>query len=241
MAAVEQFHPVAPEQFEEFEEWSSNVAPSDGCLDDWSDFNDSSTWEGEGDRPASPVPTQRSTEPAHQSSEGFAADNPWDVFRECFPTAEKREEDEEEEGSAAVPADLHVPTLAELLRTSTGMPLESEHKNRALGVCSRLLCEEACVRLSGPKPNTYSRSQLINTLPLVDPDTHNAEDMALPDMELEQTENPPATLIQTKLVARSLCREPPAFMYQVSMRWLRQWNANILLQAADNAGKGLHL
>ncbi|KAL2098474.1 hypothetical protein ACEWY4_004954 [Coilia grayii] len=227
MAAVEQLHAITPEQFGEFEEWSSATS-SDGCLDDWSDFNDSRSWEE--DRPASPVLAQKSTETSEQSAESIDAGNPWDVFRECFPRAE--------EGAIGEPGDRHTPTLAELMRGSSNtQPGVTGSRAVSVSVCSRLVCEGSSVRLSGPKPHTHSLSQLLSTLPLLDPKTHNTqEDMALPDMELEKTEDPPAALIQTKLLAPSFCHEPPPFLYQVSLRWLRQWN--IQLQA-HNPAKGL--
>lgn len=58
MAVVDQFPSGTTEQFGDFEEWSSCATSSDGCLGDWSDFQDSQTWEG--DRPASPVSAQES-------------------------------------------------------------------------------------------------------------------------------------------------------------------------------------
>ncbi|XP_062378822.1 uncharacterized protein si:dkey-229e3.2 [Sardina pilchardus] len=218
--AVDQFPSKTTEQFGDFEEWS-NATSSDGCLGDWSDFHDSKTWEG--DRPASPVSAQERSSKSIEAVQSCEAPDPWRVFSECFP----------DEGTLITdPGDLETPTLSELLRSPSRTQSQSGGTSSGVtSVCGRLLCEESSVRRSAPRPSTHSLSQLLSTLPLVDPHTHNTEDMALPDMELEKTEDqsPPSALIQTKLLAPSCFPQTPPFMYQVSLRWIRQ--CNIQLQA----------
>ncbi|KAG5285252.1 hypothetical protein AALO_G00001240 [Alosa alosa] len=220
MAVVDKFPSKTTEQFGDFEEWSSATS-SDGCLGDWSDFHDSKTWDG--DRPASPVPAQERSSKCIAAVQSCEAPDPWGVFSECFPDAGPQITDL---------GDLETPTLSELLRSPSHTPSQSGGiSSGVMSVCGRLLCEGSTVRWLGPRPSTQSFSQLLSTLPLVDPHTHNTEDMALPDMELEKTEDqsPPAALIQTKLSAPSCCHQTPPVMYQVSLRWIRL--CNIQLQA----------
>lgn len=226
MALVDQFPSGTTEQFGDFEEWSSCVTSSDGCPGDWSDFQDSQTLEA--DKPASPAPAPV-TKLSEALPQSYSAPDPWGVFRECFPAVGPLVSDRD---------DHETPTLSELLRSPshTQVAQSTGLSSGAMSVCTRLLCEGSAVRISGPRLNTHSFNQLTNTLPLVDPHTHNTQDMALPDMELEKSEAPPAALIQTKLLAPPYCRKAPPFLYQVSLGWLRL--SNLQLQAQKHA-KGL--
>ncbi|XP_028822201.1 uncharacterized protein LOC114774578 [Denticeps clupeoides] len=172
------------------------TAHADGDFGDWSDFSGKLGWEGDGDAPD--LPAESRDERSHGT-----------LFQECF-----RAQDVAEDRDGAA-------TLSEILENrAAATPLPPAVSSGAAELWCHLLSAPHTPRLSGPKPNPHSHTRLLRTLPLDEAAT--SEGVTLPEMDLEENEDAPPALIQTKLLAPPRCRDAPPFLYQVSLQWLRQ-------------------
>ncbi|RXN27518.1 hypothetical protein ROHU_019972 [Labeo rohita] len=146
--------------------------------------------------------------------------NPWFVFTDCFQV----------EGAEDNPVLMEIPTLSVLQQSTLDKPSQSAAiSSEAANFWYHLQSGSKILRLSGPKPKLHSHEGLVKTLQLRQLDAStDSKITTLFDLELEDLEDPPAGLIQTKLMPSSQCRNAPGFFYQISRQWLSQYNMNLL-------------
>ncbi|KAL0969009.1 hypothetical protein UPYG_G00221510 [Umbra pygmaea] len=152
--------------------------------------------------------------------------NPWVVFQQCFPGVQSKQ------------TNYTVQSLSQLLENNSAcfsQPSATICDSGALWSC--LVAEPSRLRLSEPMTSSHCKSRMVSALKV----THSqciceqsVEALLKNDNEEtpDETSHPSAAaLIKTKLVATSSCRgETPAFLYQVSQRWLSQCSLQLQLQ-----------
>ncbi|KAK2878531.1 hypothetical protein QQF64_011418 [Cirrhinus molitorella] len=208
---------------EGFDDWSTfssadwTEAKQDGSgFSDWGAFQDNTRKEELTHLPVAEAGTFEFPENTENGNEG----NPWFVFSECF-RVERAEKD---------PVVMEIPKLSLLQQSILDKPSQSAAiSSEAANFWCHLESGSQILRLSGPKPKLHSHEGLLKTLQLRPPDpSADSQTTTLFDLELEDLENPPGALIQTKLMPSSQCRNAPGFFYQISRQWLSQYNMNLL-------------
>ncbi|XP_073683552.1 uncharacterized protein [Garra rufa] len=208
---------------EGFDDWSTfssvdwtEPKQDGGGFSDWGAFQDNTRKEELSSVPVAETGTFEFPENAENGDEG----NPWFVFSDCFQV----------EGAEKDPVVMEIPTLSLLQQSTLDKPSQSAAISReAANFWCHLQSGSKILRLSGPKPKLHSHEGLHKTLQLRPPDpSADSQTTSLFDLELEDLEDPPGTLIQTKLMPSSQCRNAPGFFYQISRQWLSQYNMNLL-------------
>ncbi|XP_067224127.1 uncharacterized protein si:dkey-229e3.2 [Chanodichthys erythropterus] len=145
--------------------------------------------------------------------------NPWFIFNDCFQVEEKEKN----------PVMMEIPTLSQLQQSTLDKPSQSAAiSSQATHFWCHLQSGSQILRLSGPRPKLHSHEGLLKSLQLRHPDASaNSQTTTLSDLELENPEDPPGALIQTKLMPSSHCRNAPGFFYQISSQWLNQYSINL--------------
>ncbi|XP_016330996.1 uncharacterized protein LOC107679822 isoform X2 [Sinocyclocheilus anshuiensis] len=187
-------------------------------FDDWSTFS-SADW----------------TEP-QQHGNGFSD---WGAFQDntskeestTLPVAEAGTSQfpENVEGAEKDPVVMEIPTLSVLQQSTLDKPSQSAAiSSKAANFWCHLQSGSKILRLSGPKPKLHSHEGLLKALQLGQPDgSADSQTTTLLNLELEDPEDPPGALIQTKPMP-SQCQNAPGFFYQISRQWLSQHNMNLL-------------
>ncbi|XP_077096275.1 uncharacterized protein LOC143747387 [Siphateles boraxobius] len=143
--------------------------------------------------------------------------NPWFVFNDCFQV-------EEAEKNHVM---MEIPTLTQLQQSALDTPSHSAAISRqAAHFWCHLQSGSKFLRLSGPKPKLHSREALLDSLQLSPPDASaDSQTTTLTDLDLDNPEEAPGALIQTKLMPSS--QNSPGFFYQISSKWLSQYSINL--------------
>ncbi|XP_051502833.1 uncharacterized protein LOC127411353 [Myxocyprinus asiaticus] len=209
---------------EGYDDWSTFssadwVEPqqNDNSFSDWAEFQQNTKKEEE----LSTVPvTEIRTFELPGNVENGNKVNAQLVFHDCFCVESAKKE--------AVM--MEIPTLSQIFQSAVDMISESAAiTSQAASFWCNLQSGSKTLRLSSPKPKLHSHKVLLKTLQLRHPDTSAAsQSITLSDLELEEPEDPPGTLIQTKLMPTSHCRNAPGFLYQISQQWLNQHTRKLL-------------
>ncbi|KAK7153284.1 hypothetical protein R3I93_011247 [Phoxinus phoxinus] len=220
-------------------EWMLDLYGEDGCeegFDEWSTFSSADWTEPQQDdkgfsdlgglqdksrkEELSTVPvTETGTSECPENAENGDKINPWFVFKDCFQA-------EEAEKNLIM---MEIPTLSQLQQSTLDMSSQSAAiSSQAAHFWCHLQSGSKILRLSGPKPKLYSHEGLLRSLQLRRPDASaDTQTTTLSDLELENPEDPPGALIQTKLMAPSNGQNSPGFFYQISRQWLSQYSMNL--------------
>ncbi|XP_067310623.1 uncharacterized protein si:dkey-229e3.2 [Pseudorasbora parva] len=175
---------------EGFDEWSTFSSA------DWTEPQQTSDLGGFQDKArkakSSAIPVKETgTFEFPENAENGDKVNPWFIFNDCFQV------EEAEENLIMV----EIPTLSQLQQTILDMPCQpAAISSQAAHFWCNLQSGSTFLRLSGPKPKLYSHEGLLKTLQLRHPDTSaDSQTINLSDLELENPEDPPGALIQTKV------------------------------------------
>lgn len=176
---------------------------------DWSEFQDNTRKEEE----LSSIPVvETGTSELPEKTENENQANVQFVFHDCFHDGEAEKET----------LKMEIPTLFQLLHSKTDLP------SQPVGISSEAAnfwchLQSDVLRLSGIRPKLHCREKLLKTLQLRQPDTDtSSQSSILSELKLEELEDLPVALIQTKLLPPSNCRNAPGFFYQISQQWLGQ-------------------
>ncbi|XP_016150217.1 uncharacterized protein [Sinocyclocheilus grahami] len=204
-----------------FDDWSTfssadwTEPQQDGSgVSDWGAVQDKTRKEESSTLPVAEAGTFEFPENTENGDKG----NPWFIFNDCFQEAETD------------PVMMEIPTLSLLQQSVLDKPSHSAAiSSEAANFWCHLQSGSKILRLSGPKPKLHSHKGLLKTLQLRQPDASaHSQTTTLLDLELEDLEDPPGPLIQTKLMPSSQCQNAPGFFYQISRQWLSQYNMNLL-------------
>ncbi|XP_016110498.1 uncharacterized protein [Sinocyclocheilus grahami] len=208
---------------EGFDDWSTfssadwTEPQQDGSgFSDWGAFQDNTSKEESTTLPVAEAWTSKFPENTENGEKG----NPWFIFNDCFQV----------EGAEKDPVVMEILTLCVLQQSTLDKPSQyAAISSKAANFWCRLQSGSKILRLSGPKPKLHSHEGLLKALQLGQPDASaDSQTTTLLNLELEDPEDPPGALIQTKLMPSSQCRNAPGFFYQISRQWLSQHNMNLL-------------
>ncbi|XP_056623773.1 uncharacterized protein si:dkey-229e3.2 [Triplophysa dalaica] len=208
---------------EGFDDWATfssadwaEPQQDDNSFSDWGVFHDNTEKEEE----FSSMPVEESgTAKIPEKIENGKQVNVQFAFRDCFRV----------DGAEKEPLTLEIPTLFQLLQIKTDLPSPSSAiSGEAANLWCHLHSKSEILRLSSPKPKLHSSEQLLKTLELRHPDASTAsQSTILSGLDLEEPEDRRGTLIQTKLMPPSQCRNGSGFFYQISRKWLSQHSMNM--------------
>ncbi|XP_043118483.1 uncharacterized protein si:dkey-229e3.2 [Puntigrus tetrazona] len=197
-------------------DWTESQRDGSGFAD-WGAFQDNTEKEELPTLPAAGAGAFEFPENTENGEKG----NAWFILKDCFRV----------EGSEKDPVLLReIPALSVLQQSTLDKPsLSAAISSEGANFWCHLQSGSEILRLLGPKPKLHSHEGLLKTLQLRQPDTNaGSQKTTLLDLELEDPEDTPGALIQTKLMPSSQCRNAPGFFYQISRQWLSQYNTNPL-------------